>query len=78
MELTPSEQLIIDTLLSQYMPATVNDENIELLSTTELINQFQGIAVINTNLISDCLAGNGFKLLHTGEDYKWILKQNNF
>ena len=73
MQLTHSEQLIINTILSHYRPATGNDENIELLSTIELVNQFQGIACIDTNIVADQLAENGFSLQLVGEEYRWQL-----
>lgn len=76
MNTTPSEQLIIDTILSHYRPATDNDENIELLSTIEIVNRFQGIATIDTNIVADQLADNGFSLQLVGDEYLWQLSEN--
>lgn len=73
---TPAEQLIIDTILIHYRPATDNDNNIELLSTIELVNRFQGIATIDTNIVADQLADNGFSLQLVGEEYLWQLSEN--
>lgn len=73
---TPAEQLIIDTILSHYRPAKDNDENIELLSTIEIVNRFQGIATIDTNIVADQLADNGFSLQLVSEEYLWQLSEN--
>lgn len=73
---TPIEEKIINTILQKYNPDTGLDEDIEFLSTIELINQFQSIANIDVNLLANFMAENGFTLHFIGDEYKWKLYPN--
>jgi hypothetical protein len=70
---TTSEKLF-EAFMQYYSPALHPDQADEMKSTTELIEEMEGIDEILPWEINKLMEENGFKLHYTGSGYVWLLK----
>jgi len=72
-------EAVTEAILQQYEPATTETtgNDIDFLSSIEIINQFSATTTLDTDDIAEMLASNGFKLRQVAGEYKWVLKRKS-